>query len=98
MRGMRTTSAKDCRGLTLASTCARQRSGGAEKYSSIASRQAPEHGSTVSSSEPDSRMSIAIFSAQLMHTPARSTPQPVQLQLDLWEPRTILAFGDFCLS
>src|SRR5262249_54542949 len=55
---------------------ARQRSGGVEKYSSIASRQAPEHGSTASSSGPDSRMSIAIFSAQFMHTPARSTPQP----------------------
>jgi hypothetical protein len=25
----------------------------------------------------------AIFSAQLMQTPARSNPQPVQLQLDL---------------
>ncbi len=62
---------------------ARQRSGGVEKYSSIASRQAPEHGSTASSSEPDWRISAAIFSAQLMQTPARSIPQPVQLQLDL---------------
>src|SRR5262249_61060952 len=61
---------------------ARQRSGGVEKYSSIASRQAPEHGSTLSSSLPDSRISAAIFSAQLMQTPARSIPQPVQLQLD----------------
>jgi hypothetical protein len=62
---------------------ARQRSGGVEKYSSIASRQAPEHGSTASSLGPDSRISAAIFSAQLMQTPARSIPQPVQLQLDL---------------
>jgi hypothetical protein len=62
---------------------ARQRSGGVEKYSSIASRQAPEHGSTAISSEPDSRISAAVFSAQLMQTPARSIPQPVQLQLDL---------------
>ena len=31
---------------------------------------------------PDSRISVAIFSAQLMQTPARSIPQPVQLQLD----------------
>ncbi len=62
---------------------ARQRSGGVEKYSSIASRQAPEHGSTASPSEPDSRISAAVFSAQLMQTPARSIPQPVQLQLDL---------------
>jgi uncharacterized protein YfiM (DUF2279 family) len=62
---------------------ARQRSGGVEKYSSIASRQAPEHGSTASSWGPDWRISAAIFSAQLMQTPARSIPQPVQLQLDL---------------
>jgi hypothetical protein len=62
---------------------ARQRSGGVEKYSSIASRQAPEHGSMASSLGPDSRISAAIFSAQLMQTPARSNPQPVQLQLDL---------------
>jgi hypothetical protein len=27
--------------------------------------------------------SAAVFSAQLMQTPARSIPQPVQLQLDL---------------
>src|SRR5262249_34676853 len=33
----------------------RQRSGGVEKYSLIASRQAPEHGSTASSPGPDSR-------------------------------------------
>jgi len=64
-------------------TGARQRAGGVEKYSSIASRQAPEHGSTASSLEPDSRISAAVFSAQLMQTPARSSPQPVQLQLDL---------------
>src|SRR5262249_42233258 len=32
-----------------------QRSGGVEKYSSIASRQAPEHGSTARSPGPDSR-------------------------------------------
>jgi hypothetical protein len=32
---------------------ARQRSGGVEKYSSIASRQAPEHGSRATSSGPD---------------------------------------------
>jgi hypothetical protein len=56
-----------------------------EKYSSIASRQAPEHGSAASSPEPDSTISAAIFSAQLMQTPARSNPQPVQLQLDLWD-------------
>src|SRR5262245_46796403 len=47
---------------------ARQRSGGVEKYSSIASRQAPEHGSTASS-PPVSRISAAVFSAQLMQTP-----------------------------
>jgi len=35
-----------------------------EKYSSIASRQAPEHGSAASFSGPDSRISAAIFSAQ----------------------------------
>ena len=79
---MRTASAKDCHGLRGVSG-ARQRSGGVEKYSSIASRQAPEHGSTASSLGPDSRISAAIFSAQLMQTPARSNPQPVQLQLDL---------------
>ena len=79
---MRTASAKDCHGLRGVSG-ARQRSGGVEKYSSIASRQAPEHGSTASSLGPDSRISAAIFSAQLMQTPARSMPQPVQLQLDL---------------
>jgi hypothetical protein len=79
---MRTASAKDCHGLRGVSG-ARQRSGGVEKYSSIASRQAPEHGSTASSLGPDSRISAAIFSAQLMQTPARSIPQPVQLQLDL---------------
>jgi hypothetical protein len=62
---------------------ARQRSAGVEKYNSIASRQAPEHGSTASSSGPDWTISAAIFSAQLMQTPARSIPQPVQLQLDL---------------
>ena len=45
---------------------ARQRSGGVEKYSSIASRQAPEHGSAASSPRPDSRISAAIFSAQLI--------------------------------
>jgi len=79
---MRTASAKDCHGLRGVSG-ARQRSGGVEKYSSIASRQAPEHGSTASSLGLDSRISAAIFSAQLMQTPARSIPQPVQLQLDL---------------
>jgi len=62
---------------------ARQRSGGVEKYSSIASRQAPEHGSKASCSGPDSKISAATFSAQLMQTAARSMPQPVQLQLDL---------------
>ena len=77
---MRTASAKDCHGLRGVSG-ARQRSGGVEEYSSIASRQAPEHGSTASSL--DSKISAAIFSAQLMQTPARSIPQPVQLQLDL---------------
>ena len=79
---MRTASAKDCHGLRGVSG-ARQRSGGVEKYSSIASRQAPEHGSAASSPGLDSRISAAIFSAQLMQTPARSIPQPVQLQLDL---------------
>jgi hypothetical protein len=79
---LRTTSAKDCHGLRGVSG-ARQRSGGVEKYSSIASRQAPEHGSTASSPGPVSRICAAIFSAQLMQTPARSIPQPVQLQLDL---------------
>ena len=80
---MRTASAKDCHGLRGVSG-ARQRSGGVEKYSSIASRQAPEHGSTASCPGPDSsRISAPIFSAQLMQTPARSIPQPVQLQLDL---------------
>src|SRR5499426_3761117 len=78
---MRTASANDCHGLRGVSG-ARQRSGGVEKYSSIASRQAPEHGSAASSPGLDSRISAAIFSAQLMQTPARSIPQPVQLQLD----------------
>jgi hypothetical protein len=79
---MRTASAKDTDGLRDVSG-ARQRSGGVEKYSSIASRQAPEHGSTAISPGPPSRISAAVFSAQLMQTPARSIPQPVQLQLDL---------------
>ena len=79
---MRTASAKDSHGLRDVSG-ARQRSGGVEKYSSIASRQAPEHGPTASSPGADSRISAAVFSAQLMQTPARSIPQPVQLQLDL---------------
>src|SRR5262249_1428452 len=77
---MRTAPAKDCHGLPGVSG-ARQRSDGVEKYSSIASRQAPEHGSTASSLGPDSKISAAIFSAQLMQAPARSIPQPVQLQL-----------------
>src|SRR6516162_9396749 len=77
---MRTASAKDNHGLRDVSG-ARQRSGGVEKYSSIASRQAPEHGSTAISPGPPSRISAAVFSAQLMQTPARSIPQPVQLQL-----------------
>ena len=42
-----------------------------EQYSSIASRQAPEHGSTASSPRPDSRISAA---AQLMQTPAAEHP------------------------
>jgi hypothetical protein len=79
---MRTASAKDCHGLRGVSG-ARQRPGGVEEDSSIASRQAPEHGSTASSLGPDSRISAATFSAQLMQTPARSIPQPVQLQLGL---------------
>jgi hypothetical protein len=74
--------AKDCHGLRGMSG-ARQRSGGVEKYNSIASRQAPEHGSVANSPGPDPRISAAIFSAQLMQTPARSIPQPVQLQLGL---------------
>ena len=79
---MRAASAKDNHGLRDVSG-ARQRSGGVEKYSSIASRQVPEHGSTAISPGPPSRISAAVFSAQLMQTPARSIPQPVQLQLDL---------------
>jgi hypothetical protein len=79
---MHTASAKDSHAYVNVSG-ARQRSGGVEKYSSIASRQAPEHGSTAISPEPCSRISAAVFSAQLMQTPARSIPQPVQLQLDL---------------
>jgi hypothetical protein len=80
--GLRTASAKDCHNLRGVSG-ARQRSGGVEKYSSIASRQAPEHGSMARFPRPDSRISAAVFSAQLMQTPARSIPQPVQLQLCL---------------
>jgi len=80
---MRTASAKDSHGLRDVSGARRQRSGGVEKYSSITSRQAPEHGSTAISPGPDSRISAAVFSAQLMQTPARSIPQPVQLQFDL---------------
>ena len=80
---MRTASVKDSHGLRDVHDGARQRSGGVEKYSSIASQQAPEHGSTASSPWPDSRISAAVFSAQLMQTPARSIPQPVQLQLGL---------------
>jgi hypothetical protein len=79
---MRTASAEDNHGLRDVSG-ARQRSGGVEKYNSIASRQAPEHGSTAISPGPPSRISAAVFSVQLMQTPARSIPQPVQLQLDL---------------
>jgi hypothetical protein len=45
---MRTAFAKDCHGLRCVSG-ARQRSAGVEKYSSIASRHAPEHGSMASS-------------------------------------------------
>jgi hypothetical protein len=45
-----------------------------EKYSSIASRQAPEHGSTASSSGAHSKISAAALSAQLMQTPAREHP------------------------
>ena len=81
---MHAASAKDCHGLRGVSG-ARHRSGGVEKYNSIASRQAPEHGSTASSLGPDSGISAAVFSAQLMQAPARSIPQPVQLQLDLWD-------------
>jgi hypothetical protein len=54
-----------------------------QRFNSITSRQVLEHGSTASSSGPDWTISAAIFSAQLMQTPARSIPQPVQLQLDL---------------
>jgi hypothetical protein len=53
---------------------ARQRSGGVEKYSSIASRQAPEHGSTAVSPGPDSRISAAIFSAQIDADPGAEHP------------------------
>jgi hypothetical protein len=38
---------------------------------------------TAISPGPDSRIRAAVFSAQLVQTPARSIPQPVQLQLDL---------------
>ena len=55
---MRTASAKDCHGLRGVSG-ARRRSGGVEKYSSIASRQASEHGSTASSLGPDSKIRAA---------------------------------------
>ena len=79
---MRTASAKDCHGLRGVSG-ARQRSDGVEKYRSIALAAALEQGSTASSCGPGLRISAAIFSAQLMQTPARSIPQPVQLQLDL---------------
>src|SRR5262245_27825611 len=79
---LRTASANDCHNLRGVSG-ARQRSGGVEKYSSIASRQAPEHGSMARFPRPDSRIIAAVFSAQLMQTPARSIPQPVQLQLCL---------------
>src|SRR5262245_13448843 len=87
---MRTAPPKDCHGLPGVSG-ARQRSDGVEKYSSIASRQAPEHGSTASSLGPDSKISAAIFSAQLMQTPARSIPQAVQLQIDLRDVSEVLA-------
>jgi hypothetical protein len=73
---------QNCHGLRDVSD-ARQRSGGVEKYSWSASRQAPEHGSTVISPGPDSKITAAAFSAQLMQTPASSIPQPVQLQLEL---------------
>jgi hypothetical protein len=59
---------------------ARQRSGGVEKYSSIASRsgaRARLDGDLSGGELEDQRR------AQLMQTPARSIPQPVQLQLDL---------------
>src|SRR5262249_50929863 len=79
---MRTASAKDNHGLRDVSG-ARQRSGGVEQYSSTAPRQAPEPGSTAISPGPPSRISPAFFPAQLMQPPARSIPQPVQLQLDL---------------
>src|SRR5262249_56125835 len=48
---------------------ARQRSGGVEKYSSIASRQAPEHGSAASSPGLDSRITAPLFSPHLIQTP-----------------------------
>jgi hypothetical protein len=72
---MRTASAKDCHNLRCVSG-ARQRSDGVEKYSSIASRQTPEHGSAASSPRPDSRISAATFSAQLMQTLPRSFRSP----------------------
>src|SRR5262249_44705332 len=68
-KGNGAAAAKDTTALIRVSG-ARQRSGGVEKYSSIASRQAPEHGSTASSPGPGSRISAAVFSAQLMQTPA----------------------------
>jgi hypothetical protein len=55
---------------------ARQRSGGVEKYSSIASRQAPEQGSAASSPGPDSRISAAIYSAQLCRPRRGATRSP----------------------
>jgi len=59
---------------------ARQCSGGVEKYSSIASRQAPEHGSKAISPGPPSRISAAVFSAQLMHPRRWWTVQHAQVQ------------------
>ena len=71
---MHTASAKDSHGLRERERGARQRSGGVEKYSSIASRQAPEHGSTASSPAPDSRISAAIFSGAVDADPGAEHP------------------------
>jgi hypothetical protein len=79
---MRTASAKDCHGLLW---CERRAPAlwrrGEVQLDRLAA--GTEHGSTATSPGLDSMISAAVFSAQLMQTPARSIPQPVQLQLCL---------------
>jgi hypothetical protein len=60
---------------------ARQRSGGVELNRLAAGARARLDGDVSGTGLEDQRR--AAFSAQLMQTPARSIPQPVQLQLDL---------------